>query len=153
MPLCHFFLSLTKQWFRFSAYFLCELMSTTCCFVLPSYCVNQININLLISLNTVPFSHFDLCPVPWTFIVCRMWSRYATYKNFWHHSKQKLWSDWYRACIPWYKISITCYVLLLFICLSLFHTIHIYTKEFQMKQRVIYLLSHFSTMWLNVFFL
>lgn len=51
------FFFLTKWWFGSTAYFLCELMSNTCGFVLP--CVNQINTTLMKSLSTVPFSHCD----------------------------------------------------------------------------------------------
>lgn len=44
-----------------------------------------------------------LFPAPWIFIVCEMWSRYATYSKFQYQLIQRLWSDWRRPCTPWFK--------------------------------------------------
>lgn len=137
MPLCHFFLSLTKQLFKFSAYFLCELMSGTFGFILP--CVNQIDIKLMGNPWTLFLSVIVSCFLHPEFL------QYVKYEADMQHTVG-FGITWSRNCgvtdtefsLLDLKVSITCHALLLFICLSLCHIIHIHTKEIPKKASFIF---------------
>lgn len=87
-----FFPSLTKQWFRFRACFLCELENSMFGFVWS--CVKQITIKLTKSLNVSPMSLLCLLfPLLWIFAVGWVWNRdYAIHRWSWYCSKQRSWS-------------------------------------------------------------